>query len=244
MNRSTIATTLSFAMLAGTAGAATSLTEGSNLNAGGSWDNGLPSSRNDGTINVTSATNGTTVFGFGGDTVTNLISGTVTADDGFNLTSGTWNMTGGKIITRYFLSNGASTTFNMSGGEIELKAASSNFISTANGGTFNISGSATLNAATGATQSMSDPNGDIDFASDWTGQWSVGSFAGDSWKTLFTTDPSMKVNGANIDAATFDSTFTVSNGGQTLALTNPVPEPSSISLALLGLLGLTARRKR
>jgi len=132
----------------------------------------------------------------------------------------------------------------MSGGEIELKSDSSNFISTANGGIMNISGSALLNAATGAAQSMSDPNGDIDFAPNWTGEWSVGSFSGDAWKTLFTTDPSMKYEGGNIDGATFDSTFTISDGGQTLSLTNPIPEPTSLALTGLALFAFTLGRRR
>lgn len=229
------------------AGAVTLLIDGANLNAPGSWTNGLPAAGNDGTIEVTSATNSATVFGFGSDTVTNLISGTITASDGFNLIGGTWNITGGKIITRYFLSNGdggATTVVNISGGEIELKSTSSNFISTANGGVLNVSGSAVLNAATGPSQNMSNPNGDINFAPDWIGQWSVGSFTGDSWRTLFTTDPSMKFDGANLDGASFDTIFTVSGDGQTLSLTSPVPEPASLSLVGLAFLGTALRRRR
>lgn len=38
--------------------------------------------------------------------------------------------------------------------------------------------------------------------------------------------------------------FTVSDGGQSLSLTNPIPEPSTLSLAGLAMLGLTIRRKR
>lgn len=240
--------TLAGALLfAGQASAVTLLSDGSDLNAPASWSNGLPSAGNEGTIDVSSATNSQTVFGFGADSVTNLVGGTITADDGFNLLgAGTWNMSGGKIITRYFLANGQTgpTIFNMSGGEIELKSDSSNFISTANGGILNISGSALLNAATGAAQSMSDPNDDINFSADWTGQWSVGSFTDDSWKDLFTTDPSMKYDGAHIDGTTFDSLFTVSDGGQSLALANPIPEPSTLSLAGLVVLGWAIRRKR
>lgn len=247
MSHSIFSFALAGALLTFQASAVTLLSDGTNLNDGASWSNGLPAAGNEGTIDVVTGFNSQTVFGFGADSVTNLVGGTITANDGFNLLgAGTWNISGGKIITRYFLANGQSgpTIVNMTGGEIELKSGSSNFISTANGGVFNVSGSALLNAATGAAQNMSDPNGDINFGPDWTGQWSVGSFTADSWRDLFATDPSMKFDGANIDGPTFDSLFTVSNGGQTLSLTNPVPEPSSLSLAGLVLVGWTIRRKR
>ena len=51
----------------------------------------------------------------------------------------------------------------------------------------------------------------------------------------------MQVDGANIDAATFDATFVVSNGGQTLEM---IPEPASLGLLALGAMTLLARRRR
>jgi len=97
MKKNKLIVTFASALFATPAGAVTLLSDGSDLNAPGSWSNGLPSAGNDGTIDVTTANNSATVFGFGGDSVTNLVGGTITADDGFNLlAAGTWNITGGK----------------------------------------------------------------------------------------------------------------------------------------------------
>ena len=239
-----LALVLSSVALAGLADAATILTVvGGDIETAASWDNGLPSATNPGTIAINASMNASDTFNFGA--VVDHTAGDIVCADGFNMMSGTWNMSStGKIDPRYFLSNGSSTVFNISAGLIELKSSSTNFISTANGGKLNVSGSAVLNAATNAAQSISTPNGDINFATGWTGSWSVGSFSGNDWKNLFTSDTDMKVDGANIDAATFDATFVVTDGGQTLSM---IPEPSTFALTTLGLLGLIGfgrRRKR
>ena len=107
---------------------------GGDLNLAGGWSNGLPGTGNPGTIGV-DGTNGSTVFNFGNGSVVDQSAGTITSTDGFNLTGGTWNMGGGRIRCRYFLSNGAGTVINLSGGRVELKdAAGTQYVGVANGG--------------------------------------------------------------------------------------------------------------
>jgi len=213
--------------------------QGGNLNQAGSWNNGLPSSSNPGTIAV-DGTNGSTVFGFGGGAVVDQTAGTITSGDGFNYNQGdTWNMSGGTIITRYFLSNGGSTVFNLSGGTIELAdVTGTQHMGVANGGTFNVSGSVVLDG-TQATVNV-QTGGTIDIASTWTGSWTWGIYSGDDWKNLFTGNL-IEVDGANIDGATFDTMFAVTDGGQTLSM---IPEPSTLILTFMGISGLCRRRRR
>ena len=66
---------------------------GGNLNDSANWTHGLPASGNPGIIAV-DGTNETTVFGFGADSIVDHSAGTITASDGFNITSGTWNISG------------------------------------------------------------------------------------------------------------------------------------------------------
>lgn len=225
MNKSSFAITLSGVLLAGSAGAVTILSDGGNLNAAGSWDNGLPGAGNDGLISV-DGTNANTVFGFGGGAVIThsagtITSGTLTNDGGFNFNQGdTWNMTGGEVITRYFLAN--NSTFNLSGGVVTLKdVAATRHMGAANGGFFNVSGSVVLDGSNAST--VVQTGGTIDIAAGWTGSWTWGLHTGDDWKNLFTSRL-ITYDGAVIDAATFDSTFTVSDGGQTLSIIPPGPE--------------------
>ncbi len=111
---SVAALTVMVGLLVGTAGAATTFL-GGNLDSAASWDNGLPGAGNVGTISV-DGSNGTTVFNFGGGSIVNQTAGTITSSDGFNLTNGTWNLSGGAVLPRYFLSNGSGTVINVSGG--------------------------------------------------------------------------------------------------------------------------------
>ena len=211
-----------FLSLGGAARAATVFL-GGNLNSAGSWDNGLPSSSNPGTIAV-DGSNGTTVFNFGSGSVVDQTAGTITSSDGFNLTNGTWNLSGGGIKPRYFLSNGGSTVINVSGGLVELKNVSgTQHMGVANGGRLNVSGSAVLDGtqATVAVQT----GGTIDFASGWTGSWTWGTYSGTNWRDLLTTNSAMKLDGASIDGPTFDSTFVVTDGGQTLSMPGGPPPP-------------------
>lgn len=229
MKKTTLTMTLSLALFTGLADAQTTLADGGNINEPGDWSNGLPSDGNEGTIAMTSATNTTTVFNFGGATVTTHSAGTLTAgtdtdDGGFNFTGGTWNMTGGKMIARYFLAN--NSTFNLSGGIVELKdVAATRHMGAGNGGAFNVSGSAVLDGSTASAAVQTGTSGaaQIDIAADWTGTWTWGLHAGDDWKNLFISNL-ITYDGALIDGATFDATFQVTDGGQTLSLVPPGPQ--------------------
>ena len=70
----------------------------------------------------------------------------------------------------------------------------------------------------------------------------------DDWRTLFTTgvgSVQATLDGSVIDGATFDAAFVISNEGKTLGyIPEPVPEPASASLLLIGGLGVLARRRR
>lgn len=229
---------LIIALLGGSAGHATAATNfvSGSINTAGNWDNGLPNQGNVGTI-AANGTNASTVFGYGAGSITNLTAGTLTSGDGFNITSGTWNVSGGKVITRYFLSNGSNTVINLSGGSVELgNVAGTRHMGTANGGTLKISGSVVLDGTRATTGVQT--GGTIDFSSEWTGSWTWGTYSGDDWRAWFTSNPDVKVDGVNIDATSFNSTFLVSNSGKTLELVvdntvarNPSPANGALNIS-------------
>ena len=210
---------------AGVAHAATVLNPGGDVSNAGGWDNGKPSSSNPGTIAV-DGINTDTTFGYGAGAVITHTAGSIVANDGFNMVnSGTWNMSGGKIAARYILSNGSNTFFNFSGGVAELADRSgTQHMGVANNGTLNISGSAVLDG-THATVGV-QTGGSVDIASGWTGSWTWGTYSGNDWKNLFTGNL-IEVDGSNIDGATFDSTFVVTDGGQTLSMQSGSPPASA-----------------
>lgn len=192
---------------------------GGNLNSSGSWDNGLPASGNPGTIAV-DGNNGSTVFNFGGGSVVHQTAGTITSGDGFNLTGGTWNMSGGTLSTRYFLSNGGSTVINLSGGLVELAdRPNTQHMGVANGGTLIVSGATTLDGTEATTNVQT--GGTVNFSSDWTGSWTWRPHSGTDWRDLLTTSPAMRFHGTPIRGETFDAFFVVSNAGKTLGM---IPE--------------------
>jgi hypothetical protein len=242
MKKSIIAVALKAVVFTGAAGAATSFL-GGDFENGANWDNGLPAAGNEGTIAVDGTWGGSTT-GFGNGSVVNVTAGTLTAagSEGFNVfAGGTWNMSGGTIIARYFLSNSdlGTVEFNLSGGSWEMSdQPGTQHMGVANGGILNISGSGTLDGsfATAVVQTA----GVIDIAADWTGSWTWGFYSGSEWRDHFVAGEIL-YGGAAIDGATFDSSFLVTDGGQTLAL---VPEASAVLLASLGMLGLGLRRRR
>ncbi|NQT41149.1 MAG: PEP-CTERM sorting domain-containing protein [Planctomycetes bacterium] len=209
---------------------AATIFQGGNLNVAASWDNGVPSSSNPGTIAV-DGSNGSTVFNFGSGSVVDQTGGIITSGDGFNMTNGTWNLSGGAVLPRYFLSNGGSTLINVNGGLVELKdVGGTQHMGVANGGTMNISGTAVLDGTQATT--VVQTGGSIDFKPDWTGSWTYGTHSGTDWKDLLTTNSAMKLDGASIDGATFDSTFSVTPDGMTLSMpggSTPPPPASAIA---------------
>lgn len=196
---------------------------GGDLNQAVNWSNGLPAAGNVGAIAV-DGWNGTTVFGFGGGAIVNHTRGTITSSDGFNFIRGdTWYMSGGKLFTRYFLSNGqyGNTVINVSGGLVELTDVAGNqHMGVANGGTLNISGSAVLDG-TQATLPV-QTGGTLDIASDWTGTWTWGIYSGNEWETHFTSGQ-ITLGGDTLDAAAFAEKFDVLDSGRTLELKHSVP---------------------
>lgn len=232
------------------ADAATVFNTAGSIYDAGNWDNGLPGTGNDGTIAISGASipdmnNSGPLFDNGTYSITSSVD-IATADE-FNLrmagTGGllTWNMTDGTIAARFFLSNGGggNVTFNMSGGQLVVDPGG-NFIGAVNGGVFNISGSAELDAS----NAISDPNVDssstMNFLSGWTGSWTQGTFSGTDWRDAFVAG-TFSFNGSTIDGATFDSNFQVTDAGQTLTL---IPEPASGVMALVGLGAMAMRRRR
>lgn len=240
--------TLTTFLMIGTVPAATSFL-GGNFEAGGNWDNGLPSSGNVGTINANGTWAGSTT-GFGPGITVNHEGGTLTAPDtqGFNMngqasgasSGGIWSQSGGSLVARYYLANGASAIFNFSGGSWNMSdQPGTQHMGVGNGGTLNISGSAFLDGTFATTTVQAGAAlGTVDIAAGWTGSWIWGFYSGSEWRNHFV-NGDIKYAGAAIDGATFDTTFQVTNSGQTLAL---IPEPAS--LALLGLSGLALLRRR
>lgn len=226
---------------------AVSIFNGGNLAVAGNWSSGLPTSVNPGEINVNGTTPGATI-GFGAGSVVNFLGGNLTDPNpaattgpAFNLVSGTWNQSGGSIVSRFFLSNGANTVYNISGGLIAVKPAVNSQLGIANGGTLNISGSAVLDA-TGAGSGfliLSGANpGVINFAPGWTGSFTAPRFRNAStpmdWFSVITNNPSVfRYNGAPLTEEILNTRFVISNNGTTLSM---VPEPSSA--LLLGAGGL------
>ena len=205
---------------------------GGDITKGAGWDNGLPTSTSPGFIAVDGVINDDT-FGYGSDTVITQTAGTI--DGGaktmnwgaFNGTNGggTWNMSGGTITVRAFNANCAASgnsIFNISGGALVLNhtgidlGKGAHISSSKEGSHINISGSAVLDESN-ATKER-NTGGYYDIASDWTGYWTCGVYSGDSWKNFVVDVANFTVDGAPIDAATFDALFVVSDDGKTLSL--------------------------
>ena len=207
--------------------AAQSTFNGGNINSAANWSNGFPSAANIGTVAVdgSNTSNVNPAAGFGTGYIVNQSAGIITGGittNSFNLQgTGTWNLTGGTIRARYVLFNGANLVANLSGGTVELMDVTGTQNMGVNAGAkMNISGNVVLDGtqATTVVQTV----GTINISNDWTGHWTWGTYtAGTEWKTLFTTNAAMKVNGLAIDEATFDALFQVTDGGKTLSLINP-----------------------
>lgn len=203
--------------------AQTSLKEKGDLLVAGDWSDGLPGPGLEGRV-ATDGFNSQTVFGFNGTTI-NHTEGTITSTDGFNFIRGdTWNMTGGRIVARYVLSNGQfsdETTINISGGRVELSDVAGNqLMGAANGGTWNVSGSAILDGTHATVEVQTD--GKVNIAADWTGEWIYGIHTGNEWRDLFLAGL-ITFDGRIIDLGEFEATFSVSPDGTTLSRTGGRP---------------------
>jgi len=153
----------------------------------------------------------------------------------FDISDGTLNLT-----QSFEVGGAAAATSTMTGGTINVSDdayANSGFIIQSNG-TFNFGGGV-VNFA---------ENAEADFAISGVFNWPAGSTAefnwtgGDHSSRLQTLAASMTVNGSPGTTANF--TFVFDSGVTTMEL---IPEPSTFTLAALGLLGLLAcgrRRKR
>ncbi|MCF7974604.1 MAG: discoidin domain-containing protein [Phycisphaerae bacterium] len=205
--------------------AQTNLLPGGDVSSAGGWDNGKPAAGNPGTITVDGVTTVTT-FGYGADGVINHLSGDIvcTGTNGFNMVqSGTWNMSGGSIIGRYILSNGqnGNCTFNFSGGKAILSDVDgTQHMGVANNGMMTVSGSFTVDG-TQATVMVQATSGIINILPGWTGSWTWGTYSGLDWKAIVTAgegNNGFRLDGEIIDEATFNATFQITNGGQTLSM--------------------------
>jgi hypothetical protein len=205
--------------------AQTNLIPGGDVTNASGWDNDKPAAGNPGTITVDGICTVTT-FGYGPDGVINHLSGDIvcTGTNGFNMVqSGTWNMSGGSITGRYILSNAqnGNCTFNFSGGTVILSdVAGTQHMGVANNGKMTVSGSFTVDG-THATVAVQAISGIIDILPGWTGSWTWGFYSGLDWKTIVTAGEGsngFRLDGEIIDSATFDATFQITNGGQTLSM--------------------------
>jgi len=210
---------------------------GGDINTAANWTNGVPAALKVGTI-AADGTNAVTIIGYGTGSVVNMTAGIITSDgtNGFNVTAGgggTWNISGGKIITRFFLANGVNTIINLSGGTIELAdVEGAQHMGAANEGTFKVSGSAVLDGTQATT--VVQTGGTVDIDSNWTGTWTWGTYSGYDWENLFTAG-SITLDGAPLDLAGFEANFAVTNSGQTLQIgTGGTPDQGAPTLIPAG----------
>jgi len=212
---------------------------GGDITKAAGWDNGLPTSSNPAFIAVDGVINDDT-WGFGRDTLITQIAGILDGGSktmnfgAFNGTDGggTWNMSGGTITVRAININATSnSTLNISGGALVLNHTGIDLgkgahISASKAGSYlNISGTAVLDE-TNATKER-NTGGNYDIASDWTGYWTCGVYSGDDWKNFIVDVDYFTVDGAAIDAATFDGLFVVSDDGKTLSMNLMNPHPAN-----------------
>ena len=268
--KSTTKLSLSFALcslgLSASSFAATSLVSGE-IRQAGSWDNGLPTATNDGTISVDGTV--TANFNTGAvrfvDTTITQTAGTIT---GIFNTAGAeglmWNLTGGTINSTGNAAGTGGANFNANGGAIfnltggELIFGSDLIVNNIAGG-INVGGTAIVSTPSQFDLRLNQDNAFLSIASDWTGSFVSGADATEAdWiaELVFGAGPAgsagnavnplrqIDVAGTPIDDTNFSDFFLVTpdgDGGSSLTL---VPEPSSGLLLGLGGLALILRRRK
>lgn len=228
---------------------ATIVFQGGSINTAGNWfdtDNGnatgLPGSGDTATIAVDGTiVNTTTNFG---TAIVNHTAGTLTSNASainlnFNGAGGTYNLQGGTLVLRGLQAN--NSTINLESGLVRLGTTTNTGIGFGvnNGGTLNIGGSVVIESDRAITSPFD--TGTFDFASDWTGSFTVDGFAEAGGFENLLQDFGASVDGVVVNETNFDTFFETSNNGLTLTA---VPEPSSAALLGLGGLALIMRRRK
>lgn len=145
---------------------------------------------------------------------------------------GLFNQTGGSMSNLGYELTDNSTVSSMRTHTLSGGTATNVFrFNTATNNTAVVDGSFTLTfSPTVSLANITTNNtGVINFQDTWTGSWTRDNFTAADWETIFTRT-GMQYEGTQITAASFASTFTLSNAGlpgSTVSIV-PVPEPASV----------------
>lgn len=201
---------------------------GGSISAAESWNivpgpgTQRPTDGDIGTIAVDGVIGGTTV-NFGDSVVTQTAGTLSTNADNNNINftgGGIYNLEGGRIETRGLFGN--NSTINLSGGVVQLGSTPSDsvrFGSVNPTGALNISGTVEITALKSYIISN---DGSFNISPDWSGSWTHPDYpTTGNWQATLV-DLGILFDEAAITDENFSEIFTLTNGGQTLSLTNPI----------------------